>query len=251
MSPQSTPNFGSGETPASASYLPVINDEVVQPADPHFEEILDKGQIEFNTDMTTVCGNLAKYVYGRELLGGKSYFLDAAFIHVKNRDISDGGFVELTNQTLAYIRPQLPINTDDLNFNATEAGEISASERKNPLVYKCGCATGLRKGELCFDGAAVRPCGIEGLPDVENEFENMIEIVDSSLPAEQYKVFAEAGDSGSLVFSISNEGGEKRVKILGLYVGQNVRTKTYLAIPILPILDHLQVKFCQFTERSN
>ena len=227
--------------------LPDRGDRVVQPSDRHFRDNRQMGQDTGNSQNNRICGEVERRLFEKRYMNNEEYFVDAAFVKVTNRDIQDGEFVLLKDEVFDMIKlnDQLPITLDKFNLNVTDPSEVSELG-KNLVMYKCGCSTGITKGELHFFGAAVRYFNIDGVGGFEAK--NVIEMVDYVSDYEPYIPFAQGGDSGSVVFAMAHENGENKVKILGLFLGQTVQAKSYLVSPIKPILHHLNVRLTQFPE---
>ena len=243
-------------TPSSSDVEHTDRVEIMQPSDFHYKLNSRKGQDTANQDNNRNCGYVDKHIFQSKSANGYRYFLDAAFVRVDKRDIENGEFVELDDDVLCNLElsDQFPITEDEFNFNVTDLGEVSP-DNKNLAVYKCGCSTGITRGDLLFNGAAVRireavdanttedeQFKVDGISFVSN---NMIEITDYHF-GESFHHFAEEGDSGSLVFSVSYENGEKRTKVIGMLMGRNTLAASYVAMPIDPILQSLNLRLSQF-----
>ena len=232
--------------------IPDIGDEVVQPANKHLLSNIQERVDERNSDKDRLCGTVYKRLFDSQNIGGKNVFIDAAFVRVDNglRGISEGKIAGLYEDEYKHVIRLIRKTVSELSFKSARTMALEDGEPigKQLIVYKIGCTTGLRRGELMCVGAAARQF-VED--DIEFQSNNCIEIKDfisrndgahSTLRSDD-RVFAEGGDSGSFVFCLSPEGD---VKIIGMHFAKDLNRGVYMSMPIEPVLESLNVDLYRF-----
>ncbi|XP_013387790.1 uncharacterized protein LOC106156895 [Lingula anatina] len=147
-------------------------------------------------------------------------------------------------------------------------GRPGAIESEDVMVYKNGCTTNLTQGKIRFFGSVAFPhdqnllvrtprlCGYLGnMTSVA--LNNLLEVERVTTGAGPSRVFADGGDSGSIVFSVNfprddrvgsmrdnsvGSVGDDHIDIVGMLVGRLTNTEIYVVTPIEAVFDALDVE---------